>query len=88
MRREEADLHAVLALSRKEDRLSGLTFSRAEPANSRPAKPVHSRPAKLIYSRPMEPVDSMPTESVHVVDVEGDFASPVSVSGRVPFVQT
>ncbi|KAL5980931.1 hypothetical protein ACLOJK_028851 [Asimina triloba] len=76
-RREEADLHAVLALSREEARHSGLTFSPAEPANSRPAKPVHSRPAKLIYSRPMEPVDSMPTESVHVVDIEGDFASPV-----------
>ncbi|KAL5980946.1 hypothetical protein ACLOJK_028866 [Asimina triloba] len=76
-RREVADLHTVLALSREEARRSGLTFSPAEPTNSRPAKLVHSRPAKLIYSRPMEPIDSMPTESVHVVDVEGDFASPI-----------
>ncbi|KAL5980940.1 hypothetical protein ACLOJK_028860 [Asimina triloba] len=49
---------------------------------------LRSLPIQGQRSLPMEPVDSMPTESVHVVDVEGDFASPVSVSGKVPFVQT
>ncbi|KAL6003231.1 hypothetical protein ACLOJK_023454 [Asimina triloba] len=86
-RREEVDLHAALALSREEAHCSGLAVFLAEPANSRPTEVVHSRPVELIYSRPVEPVDSMPAESIHVVDIEGDSASPVSVSGRGPSVR-
>ncbi|KAL5980928.1 hypothetical protein ACLOJK_028848 [Asimina triloba] len=86
-RREVTDLHAELALSHEEVRRSGVHYFFCGACQFK-ASGAYPFKAKLIYSRTMEPVDSMPVESVHVVDVKGDFASPLSVSGRVPFVRT